>query len=57
MPDRDGNGGYRSHGTRCAGEIIMQPNNEECGVGTAYGASLGGKLDVKEFMKFESLLN
>ncbi|KAE9538815.1 hypothetical protein AGLY_005397 [Aphis glycines] len=42
MPDRDGNGGYRSHGTRCAGEIIMQPDNDVCGVGTAYGASLGG---------------
>jgi len=46
MPDKDGNGGYRSHGTRCAGEIIMQPNNDVCGVGTAYGATLGGKLNV-----------
>uniref|UniRef100_A0A2H8TZJ6 Neuroendocrine convertase 1 n=2 Tax=Melanaphis sacchari TaxID=742174 RepID=A0A2H8TZJ6_9HEMI len=42
MPNRDGNGGYSSHGTRCAGEIIMQPNNNICGIGTAYGASLGG---------------
>lgn len=45
MPDKDGNGGYRSHGTRCAGEIIMQPN-DICGVGTAYGANLGGKYNI-----------
>ncbi|KAL5239580.1 hypothetical protein ACI65C_006990 [Semiaphis heraclei] len=42
MPSRDENGNFRSHGTRCAGEIIMQPNNGMCGVGTAYGANLGG---------------
>lgn len=36
----------RSHGTRCAGEIIMQPDNGICGVGTAHGASLGGKQDI-----------
>lgn len=47
MPDRDGNS-YKSHGTRCAGEIIMQPNNGICGVGTAYGASIGGAfLDLQ----------
>jgi len=46
MPDRDENGHFRSHGTRCAGEIIMQPDNGICGVGTAYGASLGGKQDI-----------
>lgn len=46
MPDKDEYGHYRSHGTRCAGEIIMQPNNNICGVGTAYGASLGGKPDI-----------
>lgn len=46
MPDKDEYGRYRSHGTRCAGEIIMQPNNEICGVGTAYGATLGGKPDI-----------
>lgn len=44
MPDKDGQGSFKSHGTRCAGEIIMQPNNGICGVGTAYGASIGGKL-------------
>lgn len=46
MPDKDIYGVYRSHGTRCAGEIIMQPDNGICGVGTAHGASLGGKQDI-----------
>lgn len=46
MPDKDGNRGYRSHGTRCAGEIIMQPDNDICGVGTAYDANLGGKQNI-----------
>ncbi|XP_045115111.1 neuroendocrine convertase 1-like isoform X2 [Portunus trituberculatus] len=31
-----------SHGTRCAGEIAMIPNNRKCGVGVAYGAKIGG---------------
>ncbi|CAG0923982.1 unnamed protein product, partial [Notodromas monacha] len=31
-----------SHGTRCAGEIAMVANNKKCGVGVAYGASIGG---------------
>lgn len=43
IPSRDGSGGYRSHGTRCAGEIVMRPNNKLCGVGIAYGVSIGGK--------------
>jgi len=43
MPDKDKDGIFRSHGTRCAGEIIMQPDNEICGVGTAYGANIGGR--------------
>ncbi|XP_030832613.1 proprotein convertase subtilisin/kexin type 5 isoform X2 [Strongylocentrotus purpuratus] len=30
------------HGTRCAGEIVMQPNNSKCGVGIAFGAQIGG---------------
>ncbi|XP_041465657.1 proprotein convertase subtilisin/kexin type 5-like isoform X2 [Lytechinus variegatus] len=30
------------HGTRCAGEIVMQPNNSKCGVGIAYNAQIGG---------------
>ncbi|XP_013409557.1 neuroendocrine convertase 1 [Lingula anatina] len=30
------------HGTRCAGEIAMQPNDNLCGVGVAYGAKVGG---------------
>lgn len=33
----------RSHGTKCAGEIVMQPNNTLCGVGVAYGAKIGGE--------------
>ena len=31
-----------SHGTRCAGEVAMAANNWLCGVGVAFGASLGG---------------
>ncbi|KAG7481259.1 hypothetical protein MATL_G00064660 [Megalops atlanticus] len=30
------------HGTRCAGEIAMQANNNKCGVGVAYNAKVGG---------------
>jgi hypothetical protein len=30
------------HGTRCAGEIAMAPNNGVCGVGVAYDAKIGG---------------
>ncbi|KAK7077636.1 Neuroendocrine convertase 1, partial [Halocaridina rubra] len=31
-----------SHGTHCAGEIAMVPNNRKCGVGVAFGSSVGG---------------
>ncbi|VDN01751.1 unnamed protein product [Thelazia callipaeda] len=31
-----------SHGTRCAGEVAMTPNNSICGVGIAYDAKIGG---------------
>ncbi|XP_045450459.1 neuroendocrine convertase 1-like [Melitaea cinxia] len=31
-----------SHGTRCAGEIVMTANNKKCGVGVAWGAKVGG---------------
>nr|WBW70068.1 venom protein [Lampona murina] len=31
-----------NHGTRCAGEVAMSANNQKCGVGVAYGASIGG---------------
>jgi len=41
-PGKDGSGTTTSHGTRCAGEIIMKPNNNLCGVGSAYGANIGG---------------
>ncbi|XP_058803749.1 neuroendocrine convertase 1-like isoform X2 [Phymastichus coffea] len=30
------------HGTRCAGEIAMEADNGKCGVGVAFGASVGG---------------
>uniref|UniRef100_A0A0R3RJB0 P/Homo B domain-containing protein n=1 Tax=Elaeophora elaphi TaxID=1147741 RepID=A0A0R3RJB0_9BILA len=30
------------HGTRCAGEVVMTPNNSFCGVGIAYNAKIGG---------------
>lgn len=45
-PDLDESGSYRAHGTRCAGEIIMQPNNGICGVGVAYGANIGGNYNL-----------
>jgi hypothetical protein len=31
-----------SHGTRCAGAAVSKANNEICGVGVAYGASIAG---------------
>ncbi|XP_046431301.1 neuroendocrine convertase 1-like [Neodiprion fabricii] len=34
--------GINGHGTRCAGEISMRANNGKCGVGVAFGASIGG---------------
>ncbi|XP_064823845.1 LOW QUALITY PROTEIN: neuroendocrine convertase 1-like [Oncorhynchus masou masou] len=30
------------HGTRCAGEIAMQADNNKCGVGVAYNSRVGG---------------
>ena len=30
------------HGTRCAGEVAAKINNNICGVGIAYHASVGG---------------
>lgn len=30
------------HGTRCAGEVAAAANNNICGVGIAYDASIGG---------------
>jgi len=50
-PDIDENGNLKSHGTRCAGEIIMQPNNRFCGVGVAYGANIGGKQNMLTSLK------
>ncbi len=32
-----------SHGTRCAGAAAGKANNEICGVGVAYGASISGQ--------------
>ncbi len=31
-----------SHGTNCAGEIVMITDNSICGTGVAYNAKLGG---------------
>lgn len=42
MPRYIANEEINMHGTRCAGEIVMQPNNSMCGVGVAYNASIGG---------------
>jgi hypothetical protein len=33
---------FNRHGTRCAGEIAMLPNNSVCGVGVAFDAKIGG---------------
>ena len=32
-----------SHGTRCAGEIAAEADNDVCGVGISYNAGIGGK--------------
>lgn len=35
------------HGTSCAGEVGMSKDNNNCGVGVAYGCKIGGlKLDL-----------
>lgn len=34
------------HGTRCAGEIAMQADNNKCGVGVAYNSKVGGKRSL-----------
>ncbi|XP_077976879.1 neuroendocrine convertase 2-like [Glandiceps talaboti] len=34
--------GENDHGTKCAGEVGAEANNGVCGVGVAYGVSLGG---------------
>jgi hypothetical protein len=31
-----------SHGTKCAGAAAAKANNQECGVGVAHGADVGG---------------
>ena len=36
-----------AHGTRCAGEIAMSANNQKCGVGVAFNAKVGGKLQTR----------
>ncbi len=33
---------FKSHGTRCAGEIAAARNNGVCGVGVAYGSKVAG---------------
>eukprot|EP00128_Syssomonas_multiformis_P015533 Colp12_sorted_trinity150504_noHs@30087 len=48
-----------NHGTRCAGEVSAEPNNNYCGAGVAYDAGIGGiKLidgDVTDSMEASSL--
>lgn len=34
--------GMNGHGTRCAGEIAMEADNQKCGVGVSFEASIGG---------------
>ncbi|WAR08111.1 NECB-like protein, partial [Mya arenaria] len=41
-PTPDKTNPANSHGTRCAGEIAAAAGNGVCGVGVAYGASIGG---------------
>ncbi|CEF65273.1 Proprotein convertase subtilisin/kexin type 4 [Strongyloides ratti] len=36
------NNGDNKHGTRCAGEVGAIANNNQCGVGVAYKANIGG---------------
>ncbi|KAI8616263.1 peptidase S8/S53 domain-containing protein [Chytriomyces sp. MP71] len=36
------------HGTRCAGQIVAQPNNNVCGVGVAFGARIAGERLLAE---------
>ncbi|KAI8502544.1 hypothetical protein Bbelb_192460 [Branchiostoma belcheri] len=31
-----------NHGTKCAGEVAMEADNDNCGVGVAYDAKIGG---------------
>lgn len=35
-----------SHGTRCAGQIVSKPNNNICGAGIAYGATISGNFYI-----------
>lgn len=34
---------FRSHGTRCAGEVAAARDNGICGVGVAYDSKIAGK--------------
>ena len=38
------NGKRNSHGTKCAGVIAMEKNNDKCGVGVAYKSSITGEI-------------
>lgn len=37
---------FLRHGTRCAGEIAMQADNNKCGVGVAYNSKVGGEASI-----------
>lgn len=47
------------HGTRCAGEVAMAPNNKLCGVGVAFNAKIGGIRcldgDISDLVEARSL--
>uniref|UniRef100_A0A1X7UTS1 Peptidase S8/S53 domain-containing protein n=1 Tax=Amphimedon queenslandica TaxID=400682 RepID=A0A1X7UTS1_AMPQE len=47
--------GTDSHGTACAGEIVMRRDNNVCGVGVAYDASMAGEGNYT--LSIHSLLN
>lgn len=39
---------FSRHGTRCAGEVAAVANNDICGVGVAYDAKIGGKVNLSK---------
>ena len=47
MPRRTHND-ENKHGTRCAGEVASRRAQNTCGVGIAYNAGIGGKLNIQK---------
>lgn len=48
MPQDNGD---NKHGTRCAGEVAAVADNNFCGIGVAYNASIGGKTNCDATVK------